>query len=137
MTLDLRRRARLDRNEMILARVGWLTEQDRAVLEGVFRTGQTVRELARLLGVSERKLGRRVHRLVERVLSDRFAFVMRHHGRWSPARRRVAVACVLEGRSVRAARGDLGLSMHTIRGHLAAVDAMLEGVSDGAHEAAA
>lgn len=124
MSLDLRTRPRLDRQDLILMRAEWLLPGDRALLEAVFRRGQTIRELSPLLAMPERTLRLRLHRLVDRVLSDRFAYAIRHLARWTGVRRRIATCCILHGLALRAGAKAAGVSIHTARRHLDAIDAM-------------
>lgn len=74
-----------------------------------------------------RSLRRRLRRLVSRVTSRRFVGVMRQRDGWSPTRRRVATACVLEGLTMREASARLGVSYHVVRRHMDAVAALCDG----------
>jgi ABC-type lipoprotein export system ATPase subunit len=67
---------------------------------------------------------RRLRRLIERALSPRFAFVVAHRASLGATRRRVAMACIVQGRSLREASGMLGLSLHAVRRHIDAVEAL-------------
>jgi len=113
--------------DRLLMRGEWLDPPDRAIIEAIYREGITTAELARRLGADVRVLRRRRRRLVARMLCPLFAFVALNRDAWGPTRRRVATACVLQGRSLRQATRSLGLSLHTVRRHLAAVEAMCEG----------
>jgi len=124
--LDLRRRDRQDAARRISSLADWLPPADAALLHAVYSAGQSVTELARIAGLSPPALRRRVRRLAARVLSEKFLFVARHLGGWPPTRRRVARLCVLEGVSMREAARRLGLSLHTVRKHCHAIDALFE-----------
>lgn len=123
---DLRRRRRADDAERLVIRAQWLAEPDRALVEAVYRDGQTTVELARLLETDARRVRRRVKKLVGRLASPKAMFVAQHGERWSPMRRRVAIACVLHGRSLRESADELGLTLHTVRLHAHAIDALFE-----------
>ncbi len=123
---DLRRRGVRDRSELILMRAAHLEPEDRRLLEVVFSDGLTCNAVAELRRESPRKIRRRVRALVERVTSDRYAFVTRERDRWPATRRRVATACVLQGRSFREAAEQLRLTFHTVRRHMNAVEAIFE-----------
>lgn len=123
---DLRRRRQRDMVEAVVARAAWLPDAERALLEAVYRDGRSARALAGLLGENPRLVRARVRRAVKRVLDPRFAFVVRNRGRWTTSRRRVATECLLNGRSIRGAADSLGLSLHTVRLHRAAVEAQFE-----------
>lgn len=132
---DLRRRRQRALTETLLERAEHLPQDDRALLESVYREGAPVSGLAELLNTSARSLRRRVRRLVQRVLSEQYVFVARRRVEWSPTRRRVAEACVLGGRSLREAAADLKLSLHAVRRHADAVHAMYEAERDARRSA--
>lgn len=123
---DLRRRGVRDRSEVILMRAAYLEPEDRRLIEVVFADGLTCNAVAELLGESPRRIRRRVRTLVDRVSSDRFAFVMRERERWPATRRRVATACVLQGRSYRESAAHLKLTFHAVRRQMNAVEALFE-----------
>lgn len=124
--LDLRRRVRRDRVERILARAVFLPPADRLLIEAYFRDGHTIKLLAQACDTDPRVLSRRLRRLSERLLSDRFAFVLRHQDTWSPSRRRVACAMILHGHSMRAAASLLRMSLYAVRRHAEAIDALYD-----------
>jgi DNA-directed RNA polymerase specialized sigma24 family protein len=115
-----------DLAERLGARASLLPPADRVLLRAAFEDGRSVPELARLSGEPERKVRRRVERLVRRVGSDRFFFVGRHLQRWPPTRRKVAEAVVLSGLSMRRAARELRLTVYAVRLHMEAVNAMFE-----------
>lgn len=138
---DLRRRDRRDYARTLLDRAAWLPAGDRELVEAVFGEGLSVIAYLRRCrdrglepastrgapaggSVSARMARRRLRRLVERVLSPRFAFVVTHRTSLGATRRRVAMACIVQGRSLREAAGMLGLSLHAVRRHIDAVEAL-------------
>jgi DNA-directed RNA polymerase specialized sigma24 family protein len=123
---DLRRKRRREVVDRIVEGSVWLTPADRALVLAYYRDGQRATEIARLANEPVRALRRRLRRAVRRVLSPEFAFVVEAHAGWSPTRRRVARACVLEGWSQRETSERLGLSLHTVRRHHDAVRGMFE-----------
>jgi len=127
--LDLRRRDRQDLARRIAHMAEWLPQADRALLRAVYDSGQPVADLARIAGQHPRSLRRRVRRLTARVLSSRYLFVVSHMADWPATRRKVARACVIQGLSMRAAARQLGLSLHTVRMHHAAIRALAEGAA--------
>jgi len=132
---DLRRRRQRALTETLLDRAEHLPADDRALLESVYREGASVSGLAELLNTPARSLRRRVRRLVQRVLSERYVFVAHRRREWSPTRRRVAEACVLGGRSLREAASELRLSLHAVRRHADAIHAMYEAERDARRQA--
>lgn len=123
---DLRRRAPRDLADLLAQRAEWLLPEDRALIRALYVDNLTARHIAQLRGASPRSVRRRVHTLVQRLLSPRYEFVARQLERWSPTRARVARACVLEGHTLRAAAERLNVSLHTVRRHMDAVAAQHE-----------
>lgn len=128
--LDLRRGVQRGLAEALVERAALLPAPDRYLIEGVFRDGRTIAELAALWGEdpepgqTPRALRRRLHRLVARLRSPAFVLVAEQQERWEGPMARVGAACVLRGRSMREAAGELGMSIHTVRRHLDAIMAL-------------
>ncbi len=128
---DLRRRRGRDFTQAVLDRAEHLAPGDRELITAVYASGRPLKAVAALMGVSPRALGRRCKRIVDRLLSPAFAFVVMHAASWSPSMRSVACAMVLHGQTQREAARALHLSYHTVRRLHDAVLAM----AAGAHEA--
>jgi DNA-directed RNA polymerase specialized sigma24 family protein len=125
-SIDLRRAQSRALAEQIVRRADFLPPHDRQLLLAVYSQGNTAVDLARLMRQDPRALRRRIRRLVRRVLSSRFCYVASHKDEWTTSRRRVAIACVLQGCSLRLASKELGLSLHAVRRHFDAVLALCE-----------
>lgn len=123
---DLRRRLGRDLAELIVGRSKWLMPADRSLIEAVYAQGLTALAVSQMLGERPPAVRRRIRKLVERVLSVRFEFVMRRRDDWPPTRRRVATVCVLQGRSMRSTANHLRLSLHVVRRQMGAIGALLE-----------
>lgn len=121
---SLRRRVLDAQADALLRRAHVLDPDDRALLEALLREGESFLGAARSRGVCTRTVRRRMRRLINRMASERFLFVLAQHLSWPLGRRRVGEACVLRGRSMRAAARELSLSVHAVRRHLAVVSAM-------------
>jgi DNA-directed RNA polymerase specialized sigma24 family protein len=103
-----------------------LPPADRALIRAVYADGKSAVEVGRLSGTDPRAVRRRIRRLARRVLSPEYLFVLRHRDRWPAARRKVAVACILHGRSMRDASRELRIPLYTVRRHCEAVLAAFE-----------
>ncbi len=136
---DLRRRRERDLIETLVDRAVHLPAADRALVEAVYREGRPVVELAPLVGEPARVLRRRVRRLVTRLLSKPFLLVAAASPRWPRVRANVARLCVIEGLSMREAARASGLTLHTVRQHMRAVEAICEALANTppSHPAAA
>ncbi len=123
---DLRRRIPRDLAELLVHRAEHLLPEDRALIAAVYQDNLSAAQVAELVGVAPRVIRRRVRLLVHRLLSPRYEFVTRQHRHWGPTRRKVARACILEGRTLRDAATHLDLTLHTVRRHMDAIAAQQE-----------
>lgn len=135
--IDRRRRGVREQADRLIAGAIWLLPSDRALVLAVYRDGVRASDAAAVAGVDARGIRRRLRRLCARVLSDEFWRVVRGRDGWSHERRRIATACVLQGRSKREAARFLQLSLHRVRREMAIVEALIaEGRSAGNERAA-
>ena len=101
--------------ERLLDLAEHLPDPDRALLRGIYDRGMSAADLARVLGRRPRGIRRHVQRLVERIGSPRFMFIVRNRRRWPKVRRSIAEMVFLQGRSQREAAEALGLGVHRVR----------------------
>ena len=123
---DLRRRRRRELAEVIVEHAQFALPADRALIESIYRDGLTAQHVAALNASSPRAVRRRIRQVVERLLSPRFAFVLLHREQWPTVRRRVAVACVLQGRTMRETARHLRISLHAVRKEMGIIQALCE-----------
>ncbi len=123
---DLRRRHGREETELVLALAEHLGSEERALLKAVFEGGMSVGEVARVRGCAARTLRREVRGLVKRVTDPRFVFVLSRREEWGASRRKVASACVVQGLTLREAARESGLTLHTVRRHMGAIEALFE-----------
>lgn len=123
---DLRRKRRRAVAEELVERAEHLLPPDRALIRAVYHDGQTAAEIARLQGVSPRRVRSRLRRLIARMASPDFLVVARDRHAWPPTRRRVATAVVLQGLSMRETAIRLRLSLHAVRRHMEQIRALVE-----------
>lgn len=113
-----RRRRHRDDIERLLDRASHLPATDRVLVEQVYRHGVPVVDIARLSGQPPRKLRRRLARLLKRMNSPLFAFLIRHGDQLPQPLRRTGELIVLEGHSLRRAVSLSEQSLHRVREHL-------------------
>jgi hypothetical protein len=151
---SIRRRDRQEHARTLVERAAWLPPDDRELVEAVFGEGISVaafvrrrrqrgndlapgrREQDRAVPLTARTARTRLRRLVERVLSPRYAFVVANRALWTGPMRRAAFACVVQGLSLREASARLGMSLHAVRRHLDAVDALFTAHAEQTHAGA-
>jgi DNA-directed RNA polymerase specialized sigma24 family protein len=128
---DLRRRLPPALAERVVLRLEHLPEEERAILRSVFVDNRAVKELAPLAGSSERVLRRKVKRALSRVLGARFSFVLERRASWTVTRRRIATLHYIDGMSVRETAARTGLSLHAVRRHRDAIEAIFDAEHGG------
>ena len=119
---DLRRRQEENAVDWLLLRAHLLPKGDRELIEAVYRDGKSVAEIARMGSNSAGVVRTRVKQVVTRLCSDKLPFVVEQSSTWAPTRQRVAQHCVVRGESMREASERLGVSLHTVRRHLSAIN---------------
>lgn len=123
---DLRRRRTRELTDLVLTRAEHLAPEDRALVEAIYDRGMRVRALAHLRGEPVRSVRRKVRAIVVRMMSPRFEFVIRESKSWTPTRRRIAIACILHGKTLREASDSLHISLHLVRRHMDAVNVLAD-----------
>lgn len=118
------------RTEGLVNCAAYLELSDRALVESVFERGMSVAALARAVGDDPRHLRRRLKRLLNRISSREFQFVLRARRHWSDNQQRVADAVILRGRTQRQAASELNLSLHQVRTYLHAVHVLMRAQVD-------
>lgn len=126
---DLRRRDARLHAEQIAGRARFLPRAERALILAVYEQGRTISDLAALCGRSPRSLRRELRRILRRITSPEYAFVVVHRDNWSATMRRVAQSCIIDGVPVRRASQSLSLSLHTVRKHRDIIRLLSEGAS--------
>ncbi|HHN79041.1 MAG TPA: hypothetical protein ENK11_10285 [Phycisphaerales bacterium] len=114
---------------MLVEHAAWLTAEDRELVTAVFGEGLSVAAYARRRRekdspVPVRTARRRLRKIIARLLSPRFVFVIENRKAWPATRRRAAMACVVQGLSLREAASKMGVSLHAVRRHMDAVEAL-------------
>src|SRR5262245_4586195 len=101
--------------ETILWLARHLPPDDQGLLQTIYERNVPIQMAARMLGEDHRTVRKRVRRLVSRLTSPLFRFVVSHRLEWPPHRRAVAEAVLLRGQAQRHTATDLGLSVHRVR----------------------
>jgi hypothetical protein len=119
--LDLRRGISADVAARVRAAAPYLEPLDREMVLAVLDRGQTAAAVGRIGNQNPRQVRRKVRRVYARISSPEFQFVAQRVDSWGGTRRKVALASFLHGMSLRQAASSLGLSMHLVRQHIAAI----------------
>ncbi len=124
--MDLRKKRSHTLTDSIVKRAHWLEPDDRELVLAMFRDGQSAQSIAKRFGGCPRHLRRHIKKLVQRLSDPRIAYVIAHHEQWSKSRRAIAHCLFIQGRSMREATDELGMSFYSVRKHREAIDAMCQ-----------
>ncbi|MFW6133207.1 MAG: hypothetical protein ACOC8F_04865 [Planctomycetota bacterium] len=136
MALPLReticRTYELPRTDQVLQqRARLLTGEQRDLLEAVVLSGQPIRRVARMKGITPRAVRWRLHRLARRMNSPRFRQVL-HAGPYLPPEDvHVAKRRFCQGVSLHDLAEELDISLHALRRRLDRITAQMSLIADG------
>ena len=118
--------ARQAQVEQILHLGRHLRLDQRSLLESVYQRGVSPAALARAAGQDPGVIRRRLKKIIARIGSPEFRFVVGQMHRGPDARQAIAREVLLCGRSQRAAASTLGISVHRVRRELDRIRIMRE-----------
>ncbi|MHC4664620.1 MAG: helix-turn-helix domain-containing protein [Planctomycetota bacterium] len=90
-----------DRIELLRSRVSLLNGKDRLLMTMYLENGNTFRQLARLAGVSEGNIARRIHKLTKRLMDGEYIRCLRHRDKLTRTELKIARDYFLLGLSHR------------------------------------
>lgn len=122
------RRFAREHADQVVRLAEFLLPEDRSLMLAVYADGRSVKDLAALAREDPRRMRRRVRKLTRRVLSNDFLFVLRHRDGWPSARRRIATACIVHGRTIRQGATEAETSFYNARKQLDSVRALLDSI---------
>ncbi|MHC4483071.1 MAG: helix-turn-helix domain-containing protein [Planctomycetota bacterium] len=90
-----------DRIELLRSRVSMLTGKDRLLMTMYLENGNTIRQLARLAGVSEASISRRIHKITKRLVDSRYMTCLQNRDKFTRAEMAIAKEHFLLGLSLK------------------------------------
>jgi DNA-directed RNA polymerase specialized sigma subunit len=100
--------------ELLRSRVSLLTGKDRLLMTMYLENGNTFRQLARLAGVNESNIARRIHRITKRLLDGEYITCLRNHDEFTRTEMAIAKDCFLLGLSQRKIAFKRNYSTHQV-----------------------
>ena len=109
------------RVELLQNRLELLSGKDKVLMTMYIINGNSFRQIARILDVSETSVSRRIHQLSERLTNGEFLTCVRNRGKLN--RRQLAIArdSFLMGLSNRQIARKRGMSLYAVRKELAGI----------------
>lgn len=99
-TLEAKNRHR-DQIDLLLSRLNLLNGKDRVMMTMYLENGNSFRQIARLTGVSEARIARRIRGLTKRLIDGQYIVCLRNRNKFSKAQMTIAKNYFLTGLSMR------------------------------------
>jgi len=120
-----RKRCR-DRIDMLKSRVELLTGRDRMLMTMYLRNGNTFYQMARLTGVNEANVARRIYRVTKRLIDGEYITCLRNRDKFTEAEMAVAKDYFLRGLSIKKIAGRRKLSYYRVREILKKIQSLIK-----------
>ena len=89
-----------DRIDLLRSRVELLTGKDKLLMTMYLKNGNSFRQMARLAGVNEANIARRIHKLIKRLMDGNYITCLRNRGKFSKTEMNIARDYFLMGLSI-------------------------------------
>lgn len=90
-----------DRIDLLCSRVGLLTGKDKLLMTMYLKNGNTFYQMARLAGVNETTIARRIHRVTKRLIDGEYITCLRNRDKFTKTEMAVARDYFLKGLSMK------------------------------------
>ena len=90
-----------DRIDLLRSRVGLLTGKDKLLMTMYIENGNSFRQMARLVGVNEASIGRRIYKVTERLMNGEYITCLRNRERFGRGELDIAKDYFLAGLSIK------------------------------------
>ena len=98
-----------DRIDLLRSRVNLLTGQDKLLMTMYLENGNSFRQMARLAGVNETNIARRIHKVTKRLIDGEYITCLRNRDKLTDAELAIAKSYFLTGLSI----GKIAAKKHT------------------------
>jgi DNA-directed RNA polymerase specialized sigma24 family protein len=105
--------------ELLRGRVELLSGKDRVLMTMYIENGNSFRQIARLCGVSETSVARRIHQITDRLTDGEFLRCVRNRERLSRRQMAIARDAFLTGLSIKQIAEIRRMSVYAVRKELA------------------
>ena len=104
-----------DRIDLLRCRAALLTGKDKLLMQMYLDNSATFRQMARLAGVNEANVARRIHKLVRRLLDGQYITCLRNQASLTQEQIEIARSYFVMGLSMRTIADTHGVSYYAIR----------------------
>ena len=90
-----------DRIDLLHSRVSLLTGKDRLLMTMYLKNGNSFRQMARLAGVNETTISRRIHKVTKRLIDGEYITCLRNRNKFTRMELAIAKSYFLAGLSIK------------------------------------
>jgi len=123
---------RRERIDLLRSRASLLTGRDRLLMEMYLENGNTFRQMARLAGVNESSIAKRINKVTKRLLDGEYITCLRNRERLGVAELSMAKDYFLDGLSIRRIAEKRGCTFYQVRKTLLKIQAIVRLVQQSA-----
>ena len=120
-----------DRVETLKARSEMLSGKDKVLMQMYLEEGSSFSEMARLMGVNEATISRRVRKLTRRLLCGEYITCLRSRRLLSGLEQTIAKDYFLQGRSQEEIAQKMGITVYQVRKTLRMLRTLFKSVKKG------
>ncbi|MFB0524316.1 MAG: sigma factor-like helix-turn-helix DNA-binding protein [Phycisphaerae bacterium] len=118
-----RHRGRID---LLRSRLNLLSGKDKVLMTMYVENGTSFRQIARLLGVSETSISRKVHRITRRLIDGEYITCLRNRDRLTRGQMAIAKDYYLMGLSMSKIAGKRQLSIYRVRQDVMKIKSLIQ-----------
>ena len=104
-----------DRIDLLRSRVNLLTGKDRLLMTMYLENSNSFRQMARLAGVNEARIARKIHRVTKRLIDGGYITCLRNRDKFSKREMAIAKDYFLLGLSMKKIAGKRRCSYYRVR----------------------
>jgi len=115
-----------DRIDLLRSRAEMLVGKDKILMTMYLKNGNSFRQMARLVGVNETTISRRIHRVIKRLVDGEYITCLRNRDKFTKAEMDVAKDYFLLGMSIRKIANKHHISYYRVRETLKKIQSLVE-----------
>ncbi len=115
-----------DRIDLLRSRVGLLGGKDRVLMTMYMENGNSFRQMARLAGVNEANIARRIHRVTRRLINGEYITCLRSRDKLDENEMDVAKDYFLAGLSIKRIAAKRGSTYYGVRKALKKIQGIIK-----------
>ena len=116
-----------DQMDILRSRLALLSGTDRVLMTMYVQNGNSFRQIARVGGVSETSVARKVHKIARRLTDGQYIRCLRHSGRLTPSQMAIARDFFLRGLAMSRIAAKRDSSVHRVRKALRDIQRVVDG----------